>query len=318
MCPLSFFGTNNLTGSTQPASIASKSVSPSYFAVLGVDAALGPHLRSARRHARLQHRDCHQRWSLETRIWRRPAHYQARLCALTNDIYHVGGVMPAGFRDQGQTSEERNTDVWRGVRILRRPPLRRRCAARASPSRPSRAFAPVSRLTPRRDASIALVASLKKQYPADYPAQGAWDTPYHSPGRDSCRQCSPIADSALRRGGPGLADQPASTSPICCLLGASARGREMAVRQALGAARTRLIRQLFTESLLLFVLGGINRLCGSLLRPGNFFCNLFPKACRASITSPLAGACWRLPSSSPSLPEPSSGLPRRGSPAASI
>ena len=35
--------------------------------------------------------------------------------------YHVVGVMPAGFRDQGQTSEERNTELWAAGRICRRP-----------------------------------------------------------------------------------------------------------------------------------------------------------------------------------------------------
>ena len=38
---LRFFGTDNLTGSAQPTRIAGKSVSPGYFAVLGVDAQLG-------------------------------------------------------------------------------------------------------------------------------------------------------------------------------------------------------------------------------------------------------------------------------------
>jgi putative ABC transport system permease protein len=108
---LCFFGTNNLTGSAQPTSIVSKSVSPGYFAVLGVDAQLGrtfdPH-------------DATPGFNLEVVIsdglWKRAfgadPHILGKSLRLDNDVYHVVGVMPASFRDQGQTSEQRSTDLW--------------------------------------------------------------------------------------------------------------------------------------------------------------------------------------------------------------
>ena len=271
---LSFFGTNNLTGSTQPTSIASKSVSPSYFAVVGVKAQLGrtfdPHDATP---------GFNNEVVISDGLWKSAfgadPHILGKTLRLDNDPTQVVGVMPASFRDQGQTSEERSTDLWAACGFSDDPA--------PPPIRSTRLpFETIARLQPgispeaAQERLDALVASLKKEYPADYPSKGAWTlhlTPLAETLVGNVRQSLILVFGAV-----GLVLLISCVNVANLLLArASARGREIAVRQALGAQRGRLIRQFLTEILLLFVLGGIAGFA-ILLSTRKFLLELIPES----------------------------------------
>jgi predicted permease len=246
-------GDVNLTGLSKPVRIRFLTVPPNYFALLGVKPQIGHSFNPD---------DPTPGFNLEAIIsdglWKRafasdPGILEKNL-RLDNDVYHVIGVMPAGFHDPGRTTEERNNEIWIAAGFAAPPappPLRK---LRFLP----RAIARIKLgLTVQQAQSRvdALVASLQQQFPDEYPEQSAWTV-----------RLVPLKETVMGGIRPSLIllfGAVALVLVIGCvnianllLARASARWREMAIRRAIGATRKRLISQLLTESLLLSVLGG--------------------------------------------------------------
>ncbi|HEY2103729.1 MAG TPA: ABC transporter permease [Chthoniobacterales bacterium] len=269
-----WYDDNNLTGSSLPVRVSLVSVAPNYFTLLGVKPELGrtfppsDHSPGFTEEAVISD-------GLWKRIFGADPNILGKRFRLDTDLYQIVGVMPAGFHDPGPTSRERNIEVWAatsfyGAPLVDHPPR----SGRNLPTALARIKSGLT-IGAAQNRVDALVASLQKQFPGDYPTEAGWRirlVPLKESVVGNVRQSLILLLAAV-----GLVLLIGCVNIANLLLArASARGREMAIRQSLGAGQARLTQQLLTESLLLSLLGGAAGLA-ALFAMKDFLLRLVPE-----------------------------------------
>jgi predicted permease len=243
----------NLTGAERPQRLEAQGVSPNYFSLLGASAHIGrvfgpddeaPGLAEA-----VVISD-----SLWTRVFGRDPGILGRKVQLDNDPYMIVGVLPPGFRHPGSTVAT-DVEIWiaGGFRAVPFPKPDR--GLRLLPGAIGLLKPGISRAEAQSRLD-AFASQLRAEYATNYQAGSGWSI-----------EAEPLQDSLVGNVRPMLLVLMGAVVLIILLASvnianlllarASGRQREMAVRLALGASRSRMIRQLLTESMILSLVSGV-------------------------------------------------------------
>jgi putative ABC transport system permease protein len=252
-----------LSGGDKVERIELLGTSPNYFEVLGATPALGRTYT-------------HSEWVpgfldavvISNGLWKRQfgsdPHIIGRRVRVDEDPYIIIGVMPPEFRHPGNTLGG-DVDMWVATGFAGDPwpqPWLLR-GARPLPGALARLKSDVALEQAQRRLD-ALTNSLQQGYANDYPEQQGWSLRLERAQTSLTGNVRPTLVILLAAVSFVLLIVCVNVASLL-IARASARMREFAIRQALGASRGQLVRQVLTESVLVSLAGGVAALAVLLL-----------------------------------------------------